>query len=137
MSDISEKFVVLTITKDEARVWATGIERGAHPEKIYAPAALNAHHFQADPSHHGRGDGPGVAAYFEEIVKAVSGASEILVIGHGHGKASAMLHFVQYLERKHAQVGKKIVDAIDTDLISMSEPQILALARDWFEKHSH
>ena len=135
MPDISEKFVVLTVTQHESRVWATGITRGTIPEKIYAPPALNAHHFRSDPSHHGRGDGPGVPAYFEEIVSAVSGASEILIIGHGHGKASSMLHFIQYLERKHANLAKKVVDAIDTNLDAMTEPQILAMARDWFEAH--
>jgi hypothetical protein len=135
MPDISEKFVVLTMTQHESRVWATGITRGTIPGKIYAPPGLNPHHFRSDPSHHGRGDGPGVPAYFEEIVSAVSGASEILIIGHGHGKASSMLHFIQYLERKHANLAKKVVDAIDTNLDAMTEPQILAMARDWFEAH--
>ncbi|MEJ6573729.1 MAG: hypothetical protein QNL78_01205 [Actinomycetes bacterium] len=135
MLDISEKFVVLTITLHEARVWATGMERGAIPEKIFAPPALNPHHFRSDPSHHGRGDGPGVPAYYEEIVDVIGSASEILIIGHGHGKANSMLHFIQYLERKHAPLAKKVVEAIDTNLIAMTEPQILAMARDWFDAH--
>ena len=135
MPDISEKFVVLTITQHETRVWATGIARGTIPEKIYAPPGLNPHHFRSDPSHHGRGDGPGVPAYFEEIVKAISGASEILIIGHGHGKASSMLHFIQYLERKHATLAHKVVDALDTRLGALTEPEILAMAREWFEAH--
>ena len=135
MPDISDKLVVVTITKDEARVWATGISKGSVPEKIFAPPAPNHHHFRDDPKHHGRGDGPGVPAYFEEIAVAIKNASEILLIGHGHAKASAMLHFVQYLERKHADLAKKVVDALDTNLIAMSESEILAMAREWFEKH--
>lgn len=135
ISEISEKFVVLTITQHEARVWATGLERGKIPEKIFAPPSLNPHHFRSDPSHTGRGDGPGVPAYFEEIIKAINGASEILIIGHGHGKASSMLHFIQYLERKHAPLAKKVVDAIDTRLDALTEPEILAMAREWFEAH--
>jgi len=135
MPEISEKFVVLTITQHEARVWATGITRGTIPEKIFAPPGLNPHHFRSDPSHHGRGDGPGVPAYFEEIIEAIKSASEILIIGHGNGKASEMLHFIQYLERKHATLAKKVVDAIDTKLEAMTEHQILAMARNWFEAH--
>ena len=38
MPDISEKFVVVTVTKPETRVWATGISKGSIPEKIFAPA---------------------------------------------------------------------------------------------------
>ena len=66
----------------------------------------------------------------------MSDISEILLIGHGHGKASSMLHFIQYLERKHALLAAKIVDAIDTDLMNMTEPEILAMAREWFDSHA-
>ena len=135
MNDISEKFVVLTITKHETRVWATGIERGTIPEKIFAPPELNSHHFRADPKHHGRGDGPGVPVYYREIIEAISSASEIFIIGHGNGKASSMLHFIQYLERKAPALAEKVVDAIDTNLIAMTEPEILAMAREWFDAH--
>lgn len=136
MPEITNKLVIITITKDEARVWATGMERGKKPTKIFPPAALNAHHFRDDPKHHGRGDGPGVPRYYEEIITAVGGASEILLIGHGHGKASAMLHFMQYLERNHTDLAEIVVDAIDTNLIAMTEPEILAMARGWFQAHS-
>jgi hypothetical protein len=128
-------FVVLTITKHETRVWATGTARGAIPTKIFAPPELNSHHFRDDPKHHGRGDGPGVPTYYREIIHAIKDASEILIIGHGHGKASSMLHFIQYLERKEPDLAAKVVDAIDTDLIAMSEPEILAMARLWFYTH--
>jgi hypothetical protein len=135
LSEISEKFVVLTITKHETRVWATGIARGSIPTKIFAPPDHNSHHFRTDPKQEGRGDGPGVPAYFREIIQAIKGASEILIIGHGNAKASSMLHFIQYLERKEPDLASKVVDAIDTNLIAMTEPEILAMARNWFESH--
>lgn len=128
--------VVLTITKQETRVWATGTARGTVPTKIFAPPGHNSHHFRPDPKQEGRGDGPGVPVYFREIIEAIKDASEILIIGHGSGKASAMLHFIQYLERKAPDVAAKVVDAIDTNLIAMSEPEILAMAREWFDSHS-
>ena len=135
MPDISEKFVVVTITKNEARVWATGTAKGTAPEKIFAPSSPNTHHHRNDPEGHGRGEGATDAAYFGEIAEAVKGASEILVIGHGNGKARAMVNFVQYLERKHPDLGRKVVDALDENLEAMSEAQILSMARDWFAAH--
>jgi hypothetical protein len=135
MIDISEKFVVVTITQHEARVWATGISPGSMPERIYAPALHNGNHFKHDPKISGRGDSHGVPAYFEEVAKAVAKASGILLLGHGKGKASSMLHFTQFLERKHPDLAKKVVDAVDTRLQEMTEPEILALARDWFSAH--
>jgi hypothetical protein len=135
MPDISNKFVVVTITQQEARVWATGIAPGSLPEKIYAPIGINNHHFRDDPKIKGRGDGPGVPVYFEEIVRAISAASEILIIGHGNGKARGMVHFMMYLERKHPELAKKVVDTLDTNIFGMTQPEILAMARDWFKAH--
>jgi hypothetical protein len=127
--------IVLTITKHETRVWDTGVARGTIPTKISAPPDYNSHHFRTDPKNEGRGDGPGVPTYFREIIQAIKDASEILIIGHGHGKASAMLHFIQYLERKEPDLAARVVDALDTNLIAMTEPEILAMARDWFDSH--
>ena len=136
MTDISDKFVVVTITQQEARVWATGIAKGAKPEKIYAPAGLNSHHFRDDPKIKGRGDGPGVPAYYEEIVAAIGSAGQILLMGHGNGKARSMVHFAMYLERKHPELAKKVVDTLDTNLFGITQPEILAMARDWFDTHT-
>ena len=50
-------------------------------------------------------------------------------------KINSMLHFIDYLERKAPDLASKVVDSIDTNLIAMSEPQILAMARKWVESH--
>jgi len=46
-----------------------------------------------------------------------------------------MMHFVQYLERKHPDIAALVADALDTNLIAMEEPEILAMARSWCEEH--
>jgi hypothetical protein len=125
--------VLLTITKHEARIWANGITRGAIPTRIFAPPDYNSKHFRHDPKAEGRGDGPGVPAYYRDIIEAIKGATEILVIGHGNSKANSMIHFVDYLERKAPDLANKVLDSIDTNLIAMSEPQILAMAREWVD----
>ena len=136
MSDISEKFVVITLTQAEAKVWATGVGKGALPEVIEKPALAEHHHSRTDvkPVATAKED-PATIAYFNSICGAVQSASEILIIGHGVGKSSAMLHFIQYAERKHPDVAKKIVDAIDLDVSALTEPEILAAARTWFKHH--
>ena len=119
--------------------WNTSLShenfRGSIPTKIFAPPEHNSHHFRTDPKREGRGDGPGVPTYYREIIHAIKDATEILIIGHGHGKASSMLHFIQYLERKEPDLAANIVVAIDTNLVAISEPEILAMARNWFESH--
>jgi hypothetical protein len=50
-------------------------------------------------------------------------------------KGNSKLHFIDYLERKAPDLASKVVDSIDTNLIAMSEPQTLAMARKWVESH--
>ena len=135
MPDISDKFTVVTITHHEARVWATGIAPGSMPERIFAPTSHNGHHFKSDPKISGRGDSHGVPAYFEEVAVAVRRASEILLIGHGKGKANSMLDFTQFLEKRHPDLAKKVVASVDANLEAVTEPEILAMARKWFSSH--
>lgn len=136
MTDISEKFVVVTLTQNEAKVWATGVGKGSQVEKIHKPSVAEHHHSRIDikPVSSAK-ENPTTIAFFNSICLAVQSASEILLIGHGVGKSSAMVHFIQFTERKHPEVAKKIADAIDLDLAALTEPEILAAARAWFQSH--
>jgi hypothetical protein len=138
MSEISNKFVVVTLTNVEAKVWVTGIDKGSKPELIQVPERDKHLHIKNGPNDHlDKNDATLTLKFYEEISQTIASASDILLIGHGKGKASSMVRFIQYLERKHPELGKKVVDALDEDLSALSEPQILALALDWFESHPH
>lgn len=138
MPEVSNKFILIAMTQEEARVWATGLEKGTHPEKISALSDKARHHHVRQAQHHkGHSGDPEEKNYFEAISNAVSSASEILLIGHGSGKANSMVKFVQFLERKHPNVAHKVVGAIDSNLQAMSEAEILAEARKWFDNHHH
>jgi len=137
MSDLlsfRNKFVVVAITADDARIWSTGLEKGTHPERIYAPDEKGAHHHIRQAQHKGgHGSDPAEHGYFDVLARELAQASEILLIGHGVGKANAMLRFTQYMERHNPDVAKKVIGAVDADLNALSENQILAKARDWFD----
>jgi uncharacterized protein YprB with RNaseH-like and TPR domain len=137
MSESMNGLVAVAITRDEARIWATGVEPGTKPENIHAPDELETHHhhFREAQHHHGHDTDHDRPAYFESITQAVDGASSILLIGHGKGKANEMLHLIQYWERKHPDVGQKVVGAIDSNLEALSQDQVLALVRDWFDDY--
>ena len=134
LSDIKNTFVVVAITQDEARIWATGLEKGKHPERIYAPDEKGVHHHIRQAQHKGgHGSDPAERGYFDVLAQELTQAAEILLIGHGAGKANAMLRFTQYMERHNPEVAKKVIGAVDADLNALSENQILAKARDWFD----
>jgi len=137
VSDHVEPFVVVAVTQNEARVWTAGLDSNAKPEKVHAPEHEGRHHHQRQARNHlSHAHGSHDDVYYDSIADAVSGAKEVLIVGHGKGKASHMLRLVQYWERKHPSIARKVVGSIDSDLPSMTENQILALSREWFD-HYH
>jgi hypothetical protein len=62
---------------------------------------------------------------------------KILLVGHGKGKSDLMLKLVQHLERLHPETAAKVVAALDVNMPAMTEPQILAVAREWFDDHKN
>lgn len=137
MSNHTEAFVVVAVTQNEARVWTAGLDKNSKPEKVKAPEHEGRHHHMRQARHHlSHEHGLHDDSYYDAIAKAVEEAEEILVIGHGKGKASHMLRLVQYWERKHPLIARKVVGSIDSDLPAMSENQILAASREWFD-HFH
>jgi hypothetical protein len=128
--------VAVAMTRDEARVWATGVERGTKPTNIRAPSEMERHHHIREAQHHpGHDIDHDSSAFYKSITEAVGPASAILLIGHGKGKANEMLHLTQYWERKHPDIAQKVVGAIDSDLEALSPDQVLALVRSWFDQY--
>ena len=138
LTDIRGKFIVVVINKDDARVWLSDATRGTAPEVITRPANDDAHrHVRESQTGHGHGSNHGEKEFLDAVARAIEPAADVLLMGHGKGKSNAMVRLVQHLERHHHNVAKKVVGAIDADLSAMTEPQILATARNWFEDHKH
>ena len=128
---------IVAITRDEARVWNAGMEKGAVPQRLHAPSDIGQHHHVRQAQHNrGHDTDHDNQRFYESIARAVEGANEILIVGHGKGKADHILRFTQFLERKHPAIAAKVVGAMDSNLNAMTEAQILATAREWFD-HFH
>jgi hypothetical protein len=48
-----------------------------------------------------------------------------------------MLRLIQHLERHQPKTAEKVVAALDVNVPALTEPQILAAAREWFEDHKN
>lgn len=136
MSESLHGLVAVAITRDEARVWATGVEPGATPLSVHAPSEMARHHHVREAQHHrGHDTDHQNSAFYESISDAVKGASTIVLIGHGKSKANEMLHLTQYWERKHPALAQKVLGALDSDLEALSAAQILSLVREWYDDY--
>lgn len=136
--DITGKLIVAAITHDETRIWATDAHRGDKPEIVARPSLEHVHHHVRQAQvNHGHESNRLEIPYLEGIATAVAPAGQILLVGHGKGKSNSMLKVIQFLERHHPKTAEKVVAALDINVPALTEPQILAAAREWFEDHKN
>ena len=73
MSEEVNGFVVVALTRDEARIWLTGVESGARPERIVAPHDQERHHHVREAQHHhGHDTDHDQVKFFESIAATVA-----------------------------------------------------------------
>ena len=136
MSDPAGPVMAVAITHHEAKVWTSTTLAGTAPERFVAPTEGERHrHTRVSHEHPDRQSRGDTTAFFESVTEAVSSASRIVLVGHGRGKANEMLHLIQYWERRHPDLAQRVVGAMDSDLESLSDHQILALVREWYGEH--
>lgn len=132
---MSKKFVAVAMTRDEAKIWANGVDAHLQPHKVHARVEGLQHNVHTAETHSGHNKEHQQPEFYERIASHLKDANEILLISSGKGKASSAAHFKDYLEHKHADMAKKIVDVLDADFQHETEGQILARARHWLDAH--
>lgn len=127
------KRVVAAIDFHHTRIYPTSASPGQRPEQVR----------DVDPEGHaheishkaGNPDGiyeAGNADYWREITEALSPASEILLLGHGNGKANASHQWVSYVEKHAKDVAAKVIADVRADIDGLSDTAILRLAQHYF-----
>jgi len=88
------------------------------------------HHLVHRKEAHYQGDRvPEETSFYEEVATALVPANEIVLIGHGTGKSSAVDVLVEYLEKHHKSISRKIKATEIADLSALTEPEIEAIAK--------
>ena len=136
--ELTHRVAVAAVTRGITKVWAVNDPAGTRPQVLMPEPddQRNNHYRQVQRNHHNETD-VFDRDYFEEIAQLLAPAKEILLVGHGKGKANEMLKLVQYLERYHADTARKIVGAVDTHLESLSDAEILKFSKEWFAEPVH
>ncbi|MYM39687.1 translational machinery protein [Duganella qianjiadongensis] len=86
------------------------------------------------PHLHGKSGSTGVGRapenkqYFDDVAKALSGSTEILIVGPGHEK----LELMKYMLRQHPAVAECVMSVESAD--HPSDGQLLKYARKYFVK---
>jgi len=84
--------------------------------------ALDMYSLKADPE------------YWAALAHEVSQATDIVLLGHGKGKANASHLFAGYLEKHHQDLAHRIQGEIRCDIDSITDAQLVQIGRDFFER---
>ncbi len=68
-------------------------------------------------------------AFYEQIAKDLVPAQEIVLVGHGTGKSSALDFLVEYLKTHHPTISQRVIATQVVDTSALTEPEIEAIAR--------
>lgn len=107
---------------------------GSRPPQEAAIKPYDPHHFHHHLIHrkeaHYEGERvPEDTSFYEQIAEALTHAKEIVLIGHGVGKSSAVDVLIDYLKKHRIDIAHRVKAVEIVDLSALTEPQIEALAR--------
>jgi hypothetical protein len=130
---LHNRFVVAAIDFHRTRVYPIVQDGDGRPEKVLDVGPEG--HSREIAHKAGNPDGTyenGNPEYWREITDALRPAEEILLLGHGNGKANASHQWVAYVEEHDRDVAAKVVADVRADIDDLTPGDVLARARHYF-----
>ena len=134
--DLTGRSVVIAADFNHARIFAVDTAATTPPEKVTAadPSHVNHNIFH----HHGNPSGgfdidrPETNEYLKTLAKALTPAHQILLVGHGGGKANFSHVLESYVEKHHHDVAAKIVANIRADIDDLTDVELVRFGESFF-----
>jgi hypothetical protein len=106
----------------------------SRPQQEASIEPYDPHHFHHHLVHrkqaHYEGDRvPEETSFYEEVAAALVPANEIVLIGSGTGKSSAVAVLGEYLQKHHANISQRVKATEIADLSALTAPEIEAIAK--------
>jgi hypothetical protein len=95
----------------------------------YDPHGFHRHLIHRKEAHYQGERVPEENSFYEEVAKDLIPAQEIVLIGHGTGKSSALEYLVEYLKKHHPTVYQRVIATEIVDLSALTEPEIETIAK--------
>jgi hypothetical protein len=104
------------------------------PQDTVSVEPYDPHHFHRHLVHrkeaHYQGDrAPEETSFYEEVAAALVPANEIVLIGHGTGKSSAVDFLVEHLRKHHIDISRRVKATETADLSALTDPELEAIAK--------
>ena len=123
--------LLVVINHHEARIYKTELQDSV-PISImpYDPDGTHQHLHNLHDHDNGQ---PELKSYYKTIAQNLRDAKQILIFGSSTGASSAMDYLVDELNQNHPDIAKRIVGAIVVNEQHLTEEQLLAQAREFYE----
>ena len=125
---LTDHLLVCAITRDHADIW---LLNDTSSDPVMRITRIHEHqtHVKSAQEHHGHNTDIGEVPYFVEIARALALGSNIMLIGHGNGKANFVRRFMDHVSAHNIDVFKKVVAEENLNLPAMSSAEIVKEAR--------
>jgi hypothetical protein len=123
---------VVVIDHHSARLFRDANVGGAQQGveiKPYDPHHFHHHLIHRKEAHYQGDRVPEEASFYEEIAQALVSAQQIVLVGHGVGKSSAVDVLLSHLQAHRPDLAQRVKGVEIVDLSALSEPQIEAIVR--------
>jgi hypothetical protein len=124
--------MVVVIDHHVARIYQDRNGSGPQDEikiKPYDPHGFHRHLIHRKEAHYQGGRVPEETSFYEEVAKSLVSAREIVLIGHGTGKSSAVDFLTEYLKKHHPDVFRHVTATETVDLSALTDPEVEAIAK--------
>jgi len=95
----------------------------------YDPNHFHRHLVHRKEAHYQGDRVPEETSFYEEVAAALVPASEIVLIGHGTGKSSAVAVLEEYLKKHHVAISRRVKATETADLSALTAPEVEAIAK--------
>jgi hypothetical protein len=95
----------------------------------YDPFGFHHHLVHRKEAHYKGEHVPEESSFYEDIAKNLVSADEIVLIGHGTGKSSAVDFLSEYLKTHHHDISRHVIATETVDLSALTGPELEAIAK--------
>jgi hypothetical protein len=124
--------MVVVIDHHAAHIFRDTGETGAQDAVTvtpYDPHRFHHHLIHRKEAHYAGDRVPEETSFYEEVAAALVPANEIVLVGSGTGKSSAVSVLEEYLKKHHVDLSRRIKATEIVDLSAVTEPEVEAMAK--------
>ncbi len=128
LEKLKDRAVVIAITHDEARIWLLNDE-SSQPIHVIVREEQEHIHVRQAQAHHGHASEIGEPNFFDDIADVLTHTSDIVLLGHGTGKANAAERFERHIGDHHKSILERIAVEWNVNIPALTEGELIAEAR--------